>query len=366
MDKQTRNAVDSYLNNLDNYTDKNLILETLHLFQITNCNILDDDPISRTKKVLCKDRHNLTSGMVGVIDIVKCGIDDKKLNTYILKSTHVNDQNVKISPPEIYNGPNIQKFIHPIKKWVGSDEFTNEALITWILNKEIPYYSVQQYLVFICDNKGYQIQEKANSDLSGYISSNKFNAKNFDKMVYQLVTTLNFLQKKYNFIHGDMKAKNVLVFNNGNLAKISDYGKSSITFNGYRYYCRLEKFVKRRFAGLFPTSSAPKNKKYLYDLNSVDTAVAMRHRKEIFYLNFDIYTLMLSIALERKIFYNYIVGDSKGLDFFKSLWNFLWVDETSKKKIEYKIENMLLNESINPGSYTTVIKVLAGFELKYF
>lgn len=368
MDKKTKNEVSIVLNNIRLYTDKDLVSSLAKLFTISNCSLIGEkDYIKSRNRYKCIDRTNLTRGKIGVIDLVRCGlISNKKKDTFILKQTSVSSQTINVFKPSEYNGPNTQPLIIPINRWVGSDEFTNESIINWILNEIIPDFSVDQLISMICDKNGIQIQEKADMDLSDYINSKKFKPKLLDNMIYQVLNTLDILEKKFNYIHGDLKTKNVLVFKNGKIAKLADYGKSSITYNGTRFYCRLEKIVKRGVSGLLPTSTSTFGKKYKYNLNTIDTNVAMRHRKEIFYLNFDVYTFMVSIALEKKIFYNYIVGNSKGLEFFLNIWDFLWIDTKTRDKVENRIANIIADENKNNQSISATFEVLRGLELRYF
>lgn len=362
--KTTSEQVNLFLENLDDITisEKIFVIKLSNLLYLTSCSILSN---RSARKFHCTDRKNLTRGKVGVIDLIKCGILDK-MKVYILKSTRLKNPEIRIHDISDFNGPNIQDFIQPLEKWVGCDEFTNETIINWILNKVMKKYSTTQYLSFICDNIGYQVQEKADMDLSNYIQSASFSPQNLDKMVYQVVSQLTFLEKNFNFVHGDMKAKNVLVYKKGNVAKISDYGKSSITYKKYRFYCRLEEAYKRKVVGFFQTSSLPVNKTYSYNLPDLDTVVAMRHRREIFYLNFDIYTFMVSIALERKVFEQFLNQKETKMPFFNKFWKFLWVDEKTQKIVESRIQKLLEDESINLYSYVPLMGILRGLRLKYF
>lgn len=366
--KRTSKEVDFFLENLDDISisEKVFAIKLSNLLYLTNCNILTSKPISSRTKFHCSDRKNLTRGKVGVIDLIKCGILDN-MKVYILKSTRLKNPDIRIHDAVEFNGPNVQDFIQPLEKWVGCDEFTNESIINWILNKVIKEYSTTQYLAFICGNTGYQVQEKADMDLSNYMQSPLFNPQNLDRMIYQVVSQLNFLEKNYNFIHGDMKAKNVLVYKKGKVAKISDYGKSSITYKKYRFYCRLEEAYKRKVVGFFQTSSIPVNKTYTFNLPDLDTVVALRHRREIFYLNFDIYTFMVSIVLERKIFEEYLNPQEQDkMPFFNQFWKFLWVDEKTQKLVETRIQALLENENVNLYSYNPLMGILRGLRLKYF
>lgn len=363
--KRTTKEVNHFLENLDDkdISEKVFAIKVSNLLYLTNCNILSKN-ISKSR-FHCTDRKNLTRGKVGIIDLIKCGIIDA-MKVYILKSTRLKSPDIRIHDITEFNGPNIQDLICPLEKWVGCDEFTNETMINWILNKVMKDYSTTQYLAFICQNIGYQIQEKADMDLSNYIQSASFNPKKLDKMVYQVVSQLNYLEKNYNFIHGDMKAKNVLVYKKGKVAKISDYGKSSITYKKYRFYCRLEEAYKRKVVGFFQTSALPRNKTYTYNLPDLDTVVSLRHRREIFYLNFDIYTFMVSIALESKVFENYLNKNTSEMPFFNHFWKFLWVNERTQKTVETRIEKLLENENVNLHTYNVLLGILKGLRLKYF
>lgn len=60
-----------------------------------------------------------------------------------------------------------------------------------------------------------------------------------DEMITQLLKPLSILQhSKYAFVHGDLKTKNVFVRKQGDkyIYKLADYDKSSITYNGIRFY----------------------------------------------------------------------------------------------------------------------------------
>lgn len=60
-----------------------------------------------------------------------------------------------------------------------------------------------------------------------------------DEMIIQLLKPLSILQHpKYAFVHGDLKTKNVFVRKDGDkfVYKLADYDKSSITYNGIRFY----------------------------------------------------------------------------------------------------------------------------------
>ncbi len=80
--------------------------------------------------------------------------------------------------------------------------------------------------------------------------------KFLNTMIIQLLKPLSILQHpRYSFIHGDLKTKNVFVNNtsNGFVYKIADYDKSSITYNGIRFYNEGNTAVKM-VNKLFPPS----------------------------------------------------------------------------------------------------------------
>ena len=72
------------------------------------------------------------------------------------------------------------------------------------------------------------------------INNDFTNIDNFlSSMIKQILQPLSILHhSQYAFIHGDLKSKNIFVkINNGKyLYKLADYDKSSITFNGIRFY----------------------------------------------------------------------------------------------------------------------------------
>ena len=314
----------------------------------------------------CSDRKNLTHGKIGTIDTITCS-----QIPLILKTSPIPTLNMTIfhSTNNSHKGPNPSSTIKPIKYFAGSTEFINETIIGLLLNLITPKYSVKQHLSSICqENIGLNIQEKADQDLSSYINSDDFNILTFDKMLLQLIKTIKALQIQYNFIHGDLKAKNILVKND--IAKIADYGKSSITVNNIRFYNRLDKFIKRRFI-TFLLDPIYNNQTelltYNYNLSIPDTNIDLRHRRSLFYLNFDIYTLLVSIALEHKIFYNYIKKESEYPNLFLTwMWKYLWINKETQTLIENRIEKNLITQKLPPQGITTTFHILKNTTLKYF
>jgi hypothetical protein len=343
-------------------TNKNEILPLLKQMFKAACT-LHDEKVSikfHQKTGHCDIIRKIAEGKVGIIKKVNC-----EGSSFIMKSTKTKQwfsimESVSL---QRQRGPNPQKVIKPVKFYVGSDEYTNETIIGLILNKISLNVSVRQDFAMVCGNHGYNIQETADYDLSDYIQSVKFNYSTFDRMIFSLIKSLSAMQKQFNYIHADLKAKNVLVF--GDIAKIADYGKSSITYEGIRFYFAKYKTLRQPFNHLFAVPDV-KDKTYVFNLSKMSAALNLRHRKRITYLNIDIYTLMISIALESNIFNNFILSKSHTTSFFCQLWEYLWVDNRTRDEVHKRIASIIKDPYQNPQSITTTFKVLKGLTLKYF
>ena len=90
-------------------------------------------------------------------------------------------------------------------------------------------------------------------------SSKKFKELNtfLSEVITQLLKPMSVLQHpKYAFVHGDFKTKNVFVdkggINGSIIYKIADYDKSSINYNGIRFYNSGQSFIKKYINTLGP------------------------------------------------------------------------------------------------------------------
>jgi hypothetical protein len=96
-----------------------------------------------------------------------------------------------------------------------------------------------------------------------------------DKMISQILQVLSILKNsKYEFIHGDLKTKNIFVKSdseNGYIYKVADYDKSSINYNGIRFYNKGNNFVKL-YLGMMGPSEFSKSKTKLEKIDSKNTS----------------------------------------------------------------------------------------------
>lgn len=132
------------------------------------------------------------------------------------------------------------------------DNFVNQTFIHMILHEilgKTQYESnyVYQYDAFYCDVDGnytdWNIMEFCQEgDMADYISNDKTNISEewMIDMLVQLFAPLNILKcKKYGFVHGDMKCRNVFVDydvdKKKHVFKLADFDKSSIFWKGVRF-----------------------------------------------------------------------------------------------------------------------------------
>jgi len=155
-----------------------------------------------------------------------------------------------------------------ITGYLGMDEYSNELAIASLIKDYLKGSSLEEsintpYTYALCGNWGLYITELANrGDLSNFstgggdyfeykqvpIGEKAYLMVKIDVMIdiiIQVLATLNELLKLGNFLHGDLKARNILIksetpFNGvyngmkfgktGIRAKISDFSNSSITY----------------------------------------------------------------------------------------------------------------------------------------
>ncbi|AGF85596.1 putative protein kinase [Moumouvirus goulette] len=167
----------------------------------------------------------------------------------------------------------------------------------------------------------------------------------FNDIFVQVLKTLQILQQpKYSFVHGDLKTKNIFVsFNNyiklpqkytdtqGNkkqkfpqyIYKIADYDKSSITWNGVRFYNSgniATNLVHKVFNDIFMLNLTSVSDKDYYVLTNIlpmvekcsnilgnieIESVLIRYSPIPFYTSIDIYSFIISMMLH-KLFYSFV------------------------------------------------------------
>lgn len=126
---------------------------------------------------------------------------------------------------------------------VGSNNYANQTNIHRILNDVLKTKTgyVRQYDAFEYNGTGYNVMEYCSSgDLHSFLKKTTVNDKVLSVVISHVLTPLSILAgSKYSFNHSDLKARNVFVHENPKnnyVFKIADFDKSSITYNGFRFY----------------------------------------------------------------------------------------------------------------------------------
>ena len=199
---------------------------------------------------------------------------------------------------------------------------------------------------------GFNVMEKADNTLDklmvqkdglspfqsirAIINGKEFNGNDHPDIIFlvlmsQLNNTMIIITRDYAFNHGDLKAGNFFYkidseymnidypinpldpiskhFVKTNIRlKIADYGKSSLTFNGTRYFCDEAKIkpliTLGEKTGHYPAQKAyesmlSENGPYVFGRGRIgDVQAALRHTGCPFFLSADYYTLIISWAIQ--------------------------------------------------------------------
>jgi Protein kinase domain. len=304
-------------------------------------------------------------------------ITDKSILDLKLLHFEINKINLQDYPSEIYPSINYNYFNlentkqHAILS-IGGGNFENQTCIHMILNLAlndiVPNY-VKQYDAFYCSevsNKqhtltGFNITEYADmGDLSDYfekvltepLESDKLE-NIFDNIMKNLLLPLSILKcKKYAFVHGDLKCKNIFIKSknsainsNEYIFKLADFDKSSIFWRGLRFYNNGTSTLKKlgvKFLNLLPKIKTAKKDGILYyfsDVVKTKYSFLILQSYSMFgfipiFMTHDIYTLFLSIFKEPSVwkqFYSFEDNTFKrksttGIKFFK-LWERMWFED---------------------------------------
>jgi hypothetical protein len=145
-------------------------------------------------------------------------------------------------------------------------------------------------------------------------------------LLLQLSNSLKIVADQLGMIHGDLKAGNVFFSIKPNYLtvnyplnaeiniktnirlKIADYGKSSIIYEGIRFYCHgfgSSMIVTKTSAR---DKELDKNNEYLRDYGMLIKAsmpVAMRHLACPYFRSIDLYCVIISLAVQSKIFMDF-------------------------------------------------------------
>lgn len=198
----------------------------------------------------------------------------------------------------------------------GGDNFANQTSMHLILNLILgnnPHY-IRQYDAFYCNSLGYNVIEFSNSgDLHKFLEENPVNDDVIFGALAHVLTPLSVLKHPmYGFNHSDLKAKNVFVHKTeqGYTFKIADYDKSSITWNGYRFY---------NWSQNYGTATSVKIEKYptgldVYVLTSViNLQLYTMHNPYGIPMSYDIYTFIISLFGVKNVWTKYVDEELPGL-----------------------------------------------------
>ena len=151
-------------------------------------------------------------------------------------------------------------------------------------------------------------------------------------LLLQLSNTLKIVADELGMIHGDLKAGNVFFSIKDNYMnvgyplndkiniktnirlKIADYGKSSIIYDGVRFYCGsyITRFASK--SSKANNYDVEENKYYSYKYTNYRTDILkpsqklahqLRHIKCPYYRSFDLYCVIISLAIQSKLFRNF-------------------------------------------------------------
>lgn len=241
---------------------------------------------------------------------------------------------------------------------------------------------------------GYNAMEKADNTIDKLFSSGDFNkiklqmkGKNISDtnkilliLIQQVNNTLQILKNNYGFNHGDLKAGNIFYkiddsylkvdypldgysyfqTKKSNLKcktnirlKIADYGKSSLTFNGNRYYCNDMKYKYHKILQIYSSpeklsfQSLTDDGKYLFDFKGpYALEISMRHLVCPYFLSADYYVFIVSWSLQCKEFYDFLINNK--------ILNVIELQLTKNDLVGHK----------KPESVITAFKILRGRNLK--
>lgn len=311
---------------------------------------------------------------------------------------------------------------------INNNDYENQTTITLILQQIMndnlhiePYYTKMLNHFKDMSNNGLCVMELCDMDLYTFILtlpkinfvmdnfSFSFNTINleivnlldplFEKLFSQIFSILNVLSNKpYNFVHSDLKTKNILVkftdrdiynsyvtnknhnidykkFVDNLIFKIADFDKASITFNNIRYRnTSLDyKYVADGTINIFSNQTyydiANTNYYCIHNKDNMDyetfmNIVPIRYGlSDGFYSSFDIYSLTLSL-LYTKVFYEYskLSSNNKlllfyyelfGLDFYQVINSYFEYHEH-----KYEHEETFSSKSYGSGSYSNKIDMI--------
>lgn len=210
----------------------------------------------------------------------------------------------------------------------GGDNFSNQTSLHLILNLILgdnPHY-IRQYDAFYCDGLGYNVIEYSNSgDLHKFLENNPINDNVIFGALAHVLTPLSVLKHPmYSFNHSDLKAKNVFVHktDQGYIFKIADYDKSSITWNGYRFYNWSQNYGT---AAPIKIEKDPSGLDVYVLTSMINLQLYTMHNPYGIPMSYDIYTFIISLFGIKNVWTKYINAELPRL---KQLMHLLFLGES--------------------------------------
>ena len=331
------------------------------LFMVDEENVCKE--LSQNKSGIFTARDVLAKGKVGEATFLRAGEVDlivkkiknvKSSSNILLKAFPKKDdimsdrwENVRRMNPGIdANHWHIRRDSQTSSKIItlSGDHFFNQTCLHLILNDILDSHKIENYIhqydVFYCKRgsklDGYNITEFArDGDLFSYLNTHDITDHLLMDILKQVFTPLKVLKNPRNaFVHADLKCKNVFVSNGGKpVFKIADYDKSSIFWNGVRFYNRridyFENFSESlilKFADSvdtiddieFYTISLPKSATKLPVMKFLQM-----HNAFGSFMTLDYYTFIFSLIMHPKVYK--FCSQNHSSEFFR-LWKYIWID----------------------------------------
>lgn len=351
---------------------------------------------------------------------------------YVVKSINTIDRFSSYKDTDIFNLSDLRKSMvkNPIAstgclgvlgdfkyKYIGVDTFGAEILNAANVNEAFDsvasmpklYNKIVSYS--LCGRAGLMLMELADmsdmatfltelpkSDIEMYEVSIEKKTSTFPgikraiilPLIKQVVSAIDFLQKKIEFIHSELLVNNVLVssegctgtylginLKGGFIARIADYAHSSSSlllegttdkariFNEYR----VTRFLpitpsyelspkKERVCELRVGSGSVCNDVFWWEIPSsfgLKTSLITQHSGMPFYRSYDLYTFLISLMLCPKFYYA-IMGD---VELYNALWTQLWLPKELNR-----VNKLIQNNKGEKISLSLVLDIMAGLFLR--
>ena len=193
----------------------------------------------------------------------------------------------------------------------GNNDFVNQTIMSQLIERVITSKAngpndllsklyVKTNNVFVHRNIGYTSMDKIEGGtFTQLIINNRFSPSVLDTILmdcaYQMLLVLSVLKdRKHSFVHADLKTDNILVDKHN--YKISDFDKSSMTFNGVRFYNKSALITAMGYADLTATDDwYTLSSRTIYSINNAVNKSMIMHNMYPFFSSYDIYTLFYSM-----------------------------------------------------------------------